>query len=501
MMKKIQHQMLWTRLALVVLLLFVFEPVSHSLAANSIQLYMNGKQLQTETAPRIVNDNLMVPLRVIAEELGATIQWEGATRTVTVQRQETTIGLQIDNDIASVNESSAKLPIAPMIMDGSTMLPLRFVGENLGVSVTWDGMKQSVYLFRAEPQEELAVEPVQVLPPAHSSLGTAVAEGIITKQNGPINLLESVKEAKPPLPSAASNQTAFTLTRIEAVDDRIELHTGADITPSMFYLDNPDRLVIDLPGVTVGASVNGKPSVQNMALEIDHPSISQARYALFSSKPTITRIVLDLKEKAEYEIAPTVAGIASLVMKAPEPPKKPRSKVVIDAGHGGSDIGAEAVSGKVEKEFTLSLSMKLYDLLKNDPDIEPVMTRSNDTFVDLSERPAVAAKEGAKLFISIHGNSYDKDNRIRGLETYYYNSSSLSLANIVHRHVLKASGFPDRKVKQGKYKVLRESPVPAILVEIGFLSNKTEEKLMYTDEVQQRIAESLAAAIREYVLN
>jgi N-acetylmuramoyl-L-alanine amidase len=501
MMKLFQQRMLWSRLALAVLLLFVLVPVSHSLAADSIQLYMNGKQLQTETAPRIVNDNLMVPLRVIAEELGAKIQWEGATRTVTVQRQETTIGLQIDNDIASVNESTTKLPIAPMIMDGNTMLPLRFVGENLGVSVTWDSMKQSVYLFRAEPQDVMAAESVQVLPPASASPGTAAAEGIIAKQNGPIDLSESMKEAKPPFKSATANQPAFTLTRIDAVDDRIELHTGADMKPSIFYLDNPDRLVIDLPGVSVGATVNGKPSVQNAALKIDHPSISQVRYALFSSNPTITRIVLDLREKAEYEIAPTVAGIAALAKKEPEPPKKPRSKVVIDAGHGGSDIGAEAISGKVEKDFTLSLSMKVFELLVNDPDIEPVMTRNDDTFVDLSERPAVAAKEGAKLFISIHGNSYEKDNRIRGLETYYYHSNSLSLANTVHRHVLKASGFPDRKVKLGKYKVLRESTVPAILVEIGFLSNKTEENLMYTNEVQQRIAESLTAAIREYLLH
>jgi N-acetylmuramoyl-L-alanine amidase len=490
-----------------ILLLVIPQQAS---ALTPIQLYLNGKKLTTEVAPRIINDIAVVPVRIIAEELGAEVKWEGETRKVNVVQNQVSINLQIDNDQATVNGSAKKLDIPPMIVDGSTMLPLRFVGENLGMHVTWDPRSQSVYLFRAEEdvntsqtssvpitEEKLAAADTKPVTGSstNQSQGSTAADQII-KQTRPINLAESGK------PQPTGQKTG--LTQIQIIDEQIELHTGVDVTPSFFYLENPDRLVIDLPGVSTGATVNGKPAVQNGQFAVDHPTITLVRYAVFSHNPLITRVVIDLNKRLEYEVVAATGGIAVLKPKSiaePEPEPPPKRKVFIDAGHGGTDIGAPTISNRYEKDFTLPLSNKVYELLKLEPTIEPIVTRTSDITVELDERVALANASGAELFLSIHGNSYKENRNIRGTETYYSRSDSVELAKIIHRHVLEASSFPDRKVKSSKFKVLRETTMPAVLLEVGFLSNSTEEKQMFLDEFQQRVATALVEAIKEYLQN
>jgi N-acetylmuramoyl-L-alanine amidase len=453
-------------------------------ALTPIDLYLNGKKLTAEVAPRIVKDTAVVPVRIIAEELGAEVKWEDATRKVSVVQNQVSINLQIDNEEATVNGASRKLEIPPMIVEGSTMLPLRFVGENLGMHVTWDPRSQSVYLFKADANSSTSSVPAQT---------NTTADEII-KQSRPINLAESSK----PVPAA---QQKPGLTQIMVSEDQIELHIGLNVTPSLFYLENPDRLVIDLPGIATGSTVNGDPAVQNGQFDVVHPTISHVRYAVFSHEPLITRVVIDMNKKIEYEVVTTAGGLAVLKPKAAIEPELPKRKVFLDAGHGGDDIGAPTISNRYEKDFTLPLTNTLYELLKQEKNIEPIVTRTSDTTVDLDERVALANASGAELFLSIHGNSYKENRSIRGTETYYSRSDSLELAKIIHRHVLEANNFPDRKVKKSNFKVLRETTMPAVLLEVGFLSNSAEEKQMFSDDFQQRLAQALVEAIKEYLHN
>lgn len=181
-------------------------------------------------------------------------------------------------------------------------------------------------------------------------------------------------------------------------------------------------------------------------------------------------------------------------------PIEPLYHVVIDPGHGGKDGGAEGVSGRYEKDFNLQLSNKIVALLDEVDEIQVSMTRVDDTFISSvdRERAEIANQLNADLFISIHGNTYT-DTSVSGTETYYYDDSSLLLANIMQRRVAKASGFRDRGVKQENYFVIKDTNMPAVLIEVGFLTNAEEEKQMWDPSVQEAIAQAIVNGIKEYL--
>jgi N-acetylmuramoyl-L-alanine amidase len=142
------------------------------------------------------------------------------------------------------------------------------------------------------------------------------------------------------------------------------------------------------------------------------------------------------------------------------------------------------------------MAAKVSELLEKEQDIEVIMTRKDDTFLELKERVAVANEAKADLFLSIHGNKFTNAT-ISGVETYYSRKESLPFANVVHRHALAGTGFKDRNVRQSDFYVIKHTTMPAVLLEVGYLSNKDEEALMYQDDFQSRVAASIVAAIEE----
>ncbi|MCD9025313.1 N-acetylmuramoyl-L-alanine amidase family protein [Cohnella silvisoli] len=174
-----------------------------------------------------------------------------------------------------------------------------------------------------------------------------------------------------------------------------------------------------------------------------------------------------------------------------------RYKIVIDAGHGGKDPGAEGASGNREQVYTLSLSEKVYDLLQQDPMFEAHMTRTDNAFVELEDRAQIANDLNADAFVSIHGNTY-KDPEVSGTETYYYADASFEFARKVHEQLAEATGFKDRGVKKEGWKVLTSSNNLAILLEVGFLTNLNDETNMLSDTHQNRTAEAIVNGIRKY---
>lgn len=174
-------------------------------------------------------------------------------------------------------------------------------------------------------------------------------------------------------------------------------------------------------------------------------------------------------------------------------------RVVIDPGHGGTDVGAVGASGRYEKDFTLKLARITASLLEQEPGIEVFMTRTDDRFISQTSRfrPTFANELDADLLISIHGNTYS-DPRVTGTETYYFHRHSRTLANIVQRHVARATGFRNRGIKRENFFLLEEARMPAVLVEVGYLTNPDDEALMWTEQFQQRVAEAIVAAIKEY---
>jgi N-acetylmuramoyl-L-alanine amidase len=174
--------------------------------------------------------------------------------------------------------------------------------------------------------------------------------------------------------------------------------------------------------------------------------------------------------------------------------------VVIDPGHGGEDPGATSVSGRFEKEFNLSVSQAIAAQLAQDPQIQIELTRTGDAFISTHElyRPEFANNLPADLFISIHGNTYE-DASASGTESFYYHDESLALAETIHKHVFQATGLKDRGVKVENFFVLRETQMPSVLLELGYLTNPGDEAKMWTSEFQEAVAAAIVDGIREYL--
>lgn len=181
--------------------------------------------------------------------------------------------------------------------------------------------------------------------------------------------------------------------------------------------------------------------------------------------------------------------------------KKEVYKVVIDPGHGGEDPGATGASGTYEKDFTLSLAKKVFQLLEKDERFQVYMTRQEDVFLSAQnrERPNYANSIPADLFVSIHGNTFE-DSSVSGTETYYYERNSKALANIMHQSILEATGFKDRGVRKEDYFVLKDTTMPAVLLEVGYITNPENEGKMLTDDFQQQVAEAISNGIKEYLI-
>jgi len=168
--------------------------------------------------------------------------------------------------------------------------------------------------------------------------------------------------------------------------------------------------------------------------------------------------------------------------------------VVIDAGHGGHDRGGIRRQRYSEKQNALDVARRLQSRLRR-AGFRTVMTRDGDYFVSLGARCAIANRQRSAVFISVHFNSGAREGA-NGIETYYYGRSSAGFAAAVHREVLRAAGTEDRGIRRRGFYVIRNTRIPAVLAELGFLTNKREgSRINSSAGHRQKLADALAKAI------
>lgn len=172
--------------------------------------------------------------------------------------------------------------------------------------------------------------------------------------------------------------------------------------------------------------------------------------------------------------------------------------VALDAGHGGWSSGA-VYGGVLEKDLNLPIALRVGELL-SDRVRQVVMVRSKDEYIDLYDRCDIANAAGADLFLSIHCNA-NENSDIQGVFTYSYPGSEPgeALAGHVQREVARATGGVDRGLLTNDYVVLRETAMPAALLECGFLSNPAERLRLADPAYQEQIAQGAAAGILAYL--
>ena len=175
--------------------------------------------------------------------------------------------------------------------------------------------------------------------------------------------------------------------------------------------------------------------------------------------------------------------------------------VVIDAGHGGKDPGA-IVAGIKEKDINLSLALRAFSLAQGIPNLRVILTRTSDRYIGLVERVRFAEQVGAVLYLSIHANACS-DPTICGVETYVDDSRprddpSWALAQAVQEAVCAQTGARDRGVRTQRL-YMRHTDLPAVLVEVGYLTCPAERRLLVDPGYQQEIAQGILQGILDFL--
>lgn len=167
--------------------------------------------------------------------------------------------------------------------------------------------------------------------------------------------------------------------------------------------------------------------------------------------------------------------------------------IVIDAGHGGFDRGGIPGQRIPEKAMTLDVAQRLANRLRR-AGYRVIMTRDSDVFVTLGDRVRIANRYRDAAFICIHFNSATRAGA-NGIETYYYGINGAALAASIHRHVVGGTGGDNRGIRRRGYYVLRNTSIPAVLVECGFLTNPTEARFILDSTYRQKLADRIADGV------
>lgn len=186
-------------------------------------------------------------------------------------------------------------------------------------------------------------------------------------------------------------------------------------------------------------------------------------------------------------------------------PQHAKPLIILDPGHGGSDEGAK-VHFFMEKSLTLMTSLLLRKHL-TEMGYRVIMTRSKDVFIPLHRRVSIANKTKAVLFVSVHYNSSPSPDA-HGIEIFYYNGNqparaqqSRKLGNFILKELISQTHALSRGVKSGNFHVIRETSMPAVLVEGGFMTNKEERSNLRDKGYLEKIAKGTALGIDKYVKN
>lgn len=497
-MKKIHY------LILIAVGLTILFHLSSALAQSSeIKILMDNKPLELDVLSIMEDDQIFIPARNIVDALGGRITWFPTLKLLTINIDNHIVRLVIDELSLEMDGKIIPLKTPAKIIDNRVMLPLEVIKIITSVEVEWDNQAKTL----------------------------------------------SINNIRPYLLKVRSYSDSDKTRIVIDLSEKTEFKANK--------LTNPDKIFIDIIGSILKLEDTFK------EIEINDGILKTVRTAQFNEE--ITRVVFDLYQEVKYNIfsltnpdrvvidifRPEKKSEPLLETLPPKPEEKPvpepkatgKRVVIIDPGHGGSDPGAIGPTGLKESEVTLKVARNLEELLKK-AGIPTYLTRYKDDFISLEDRTNFANQKNGIVFVSIHANSTlnnrptaigtetfvlsskyigasakdvaDRENRasrahpevdtdlasiIGDLEESANIKYSLDFAHIVQKELVKYLKLENRGVKQAPFVVLKGVNMAAVIVEIAFISNPQEEKLLKNNEFSQKTAQALFDAIIYYIKN
>jgi len=489
---------------LITILLTILFLISSTLAQSSeIKILLDNKPLETIVPSIIENDRIFVSVRNVVEALGGRITWFPALKLMTININSRTARLVIDDSSLEIDEKVISLEMPARIINNRVMVPLEVIKIIAEVDIKWENQTKTLFINTIRPY------------------------------------LLKVRSYSHP------DKTRVVID----LSEKTEFSRGDKLI-------NPDRIFIDIMGSIAKLEDASK------QIKVDDGVVKTVRAAQFNKE--ITRVVFDLYQEAKYDLFSLVepdrvvidifkpgekAAISETLPTKPEEKPTPGAEitgkrvVIIDPGHGGKDPGAIGPTGIKEKEVTLGIALYLEKLLKN-AGIPTYLTRDKDEFIYLEDRTNFANQKNGFVFVSLHANSVlNHRPSAHGIETFVLSSKyigasardvadreniasrahpeldtdlaliiadleesanikySLDFADIIQKKLVEHLKLENRGVKQAPFVVLKGVNMVAVIIEVGFISNPKEEKLLKTNKFRENTAQALFEAIKYYIEN
>ena len=451
--------------------------------AKHVQVIFKGQAIDRVigTKQTVESGQTKVPLRELAERLGYRFDWNEKKRSIVLHRDDSMIQLMEGQKKVMMQGKTVNLHVPPTLQEKQIQVPLQFLQDCMSVQVKWDRTKEQINLH--------------IIPPVQQS------------QN----------KSSTPTPKSMAMVTGIVFKH-----NQLTIATAGHVNPTTFVMQEPHRIVLDFPNTTFA---------EQLVKDVDQTSLVLGiRHNMFEEQLDTARIVIDLVSPIQYTVTektdqtvvtlsePLVTEASGNVEMAPstttadrvandydvadetatpvsQSQTDGRCLIVIDAGHGQQDSGAIGVTGYKEKDFNLAIALKIEQLLQDHPVFQTLLTRRDDTFIKLNDRPRIAKEANASLFISIHANSTTNP-KVTGMETYYRHEGSRALAEYMHAHLTSLSTLSDRGVRKASFAVLKDPIMPSILLEAGYLSNVDDEKLLFSEQFQNEYAHNIVEGIK-----
>lgn len=323
---------------------------------------------------------------------------------------------------------------------------------------------------------------------------------IYLSHDGPLDTLVAGGSAQSVPPASATRPSPPLLSRPSAPPTALP-PTPTPVPPAPIASSRPGvayRVIVPVSGPD---TLNRVRAVESAAFRtlVGGQSVIQA--GVFQE---VARAQQLLQRLSQAGLSPQLVETGALAV-APSPgpqgppPSQGRLVVTIDPGHGGRDPGAIGIGGLQEKGVVLEISRRVQQRLEANG-IMVVMTRTGDQTVDLAPRVQAAERSRSNLFVSIHANAISMSRpEVNGLETFFHSgASSQALARSIQSSILQRVNIRDRGVKQANFYVLRNTSMPAVLVEVGFLTGREDIVLLRDANTRMQIADAIADGIISY---
>lgn len=528
-------------------LLLSYDGSVHKYTGAICDLKVNGDFISTDIPPVILNNSSLVPVRAVFEKLGAVVNWDAANKRVLISMSDKNVELKINDKNAVVNNDVVQMSVPAKIINNKTMVPLRFVGEQLNAQVDWlpsenlisinknmsSGKFRGINVSPKGNNDEVNInidsytnyKVTRVTSPDRIVLDIPFKEKPSGQKKIDVNsgLLKSIRYSQYDKNSLRVVLDVIGQPQFNAVEKsgQLTLNVENPAYRNIKYDSNGDRICLRL----IGAKLT-EDDENLKKLYTDKYELNGNRYTMtFPSKladlgdGTIkindsfinsiqivndkvsqkTSIIFDAKSKFFYETItrPSAADTAITIFK---PALDTDKLVVIDAGHGGSETGA--IFGELlEKNINLDIAQRLNKQLES-KNIKTYMIRDDDSFVGLFERAYIANDLNAVLFISVHNNAIG-DPDYGGTMTLYFPQSpndkdfnSKRFAQIIQDKLLATLKTTDRKIiERPNLVVLKGTVMPSALAEVAFMTNKPDRENLKKDDFKTKAAIAISQAV------